>query len=375
MDKVGNEGVITVEESKTTETALEVVEGMQFDRGFISPYFVTDLEKTESVHENALILISDRKISSLKDMLPLLDEVVKAGRPLLVVAEDVEGEALATLIVNHVRGVLKCCAVKAPGFGDRRKAMLEDIAVLTGAQVVSEDLGLKLENASIAQLGSAKRIVVSKDDTTIIGGAGHREQIDGRVAQIRHEIEKTTSDYDREKLQERLAKLSGGVAVVRVGAPSEVEMKAKKEALDDAINATKAAVAEGIVPGGGLALLRCIEALRQEEAKTEGDEKTGVQILKRAVEAPTRQIAENSAVDAGVVVARMLGGKGNEGFDAERKEYVDLIEAGIIDPTKVVRVALENAVSVASVLLLTEATMTEVPEEKKERASEADMEM
>ena len=375
MDKVGNEGVITVEESKTTETALEVVEGMQFDRGFISPYFVTDLEKTESVHENALILISDRKISSLKDMLPLLDEVVKAGRPLLVVAEDVEGEALATLIVNHVRGVLKCCAVKAPGFGDRRKAMLEDIAVLTGAQVVSEDLGLKLENASIAQLGGTKRIVVSKDDTTIIGGAGRREQIDGRVAQIRREIEKTTSDYDREKLQERLAKLSGGVAVVRVGAPSEVEMKAKKEALDDAINATKAAVAEGIVPGGGLALLRCIEALRQEEAKTEGDEKTGVQILKRAVEAPTRQIAENSAVDTGVVVARMLGGKGNEGFDAERKEYVDLIEAGIIDPTKVVRVALENAVSVASVLLLTEATMTEVPEEKKERASEADMGM
>ena len=261
------------------------------------------------------------------------------------------------------------------GFGDRRKAMLEDIAVLTGAQVVSEDLGLKLENASIAQLGSAKRIVVSKDDTTIIGGAGHREQIDGRVAQIRHEIEKTTSDYDREKLQERLAKLSGGIAVVRVGAPSEVEMKAKKEALDDAINATKAAVAEGIVPGGGLALLRCIEALRQEEAKTEGDEKTGVQILKRAVEAPTRQIAENSAVDAGVVVARMLGGKGNEGFDAERKEYVDLIEAGIIDPTKVVRVALENAVSVASVLLLTEATMTEVPDEEKARASEADMGM
>jgi chaperonin GroEL len=373
MDKVGNEGVITVEESKTTETALEVVEGMQFDRGFISPYFVTDLEKTESVHENALILISDRKIFALKDMLPLLDEVVKAGRPLLVIAEDVEGEALATLIVNHVRGVLKCCAVKAPGFGDRRKAMLEDIAVLTGAQVVSEELGLKLENASIGQLGGAKRIVVSKDDTTIIGGAGGRAQIDGRAAQIRREIEKTTSDYDREKLQERLAKLSGGVAVVRVGAPSEVEMKAKKEALDDAINATKAAVAEGIVPGGGLALLRCIGAIRKEEAQAEGDEKTGVQILRRAVEAPTRQIAENSSVDAGVVVARMLGGSGNEGFDAGRKEYVDLIEAGIIDPTKVVRVALENAVSVASVLLLTEATLTEAPEEKKQGTNEADL--
>jgi len=348
---------------------------MQLDRGFISPYFVTDLEKSEAVHENALILISDRKISSLKDMLPQLDDVVKAGRPLLVVAEDVEGEALATLIVNHVRAVLKYCAVKAPGFGDRRKAMLEDIAVLTGAQVVSEELGLKLENVSIAQLGSAKRIVVSKDDTTIIGGAGGREQIDGRTAQIRREIENATSDYDREKLQERLAKLSGGVAVVRVGAPSEVEMKAKKEAFDDAINATKAAVAEGIVPGGGLALLRCIEAIRQEEAQADDDEKTGVQILKRAVEAPTRQIAENSAVDAGVVVARMISGKGNEGFDAERKEYVDLIEAGIIDPTKVVRVALENAVSVASVLLLTEATMTEVPEEKKERASEPDLGM
>src|SRR5271157_5238437 len=318
MDKVGNEGVITVEESKTTETALEVVEGMQFDRGFISPYFVTDLEKTESVHENALILISDRKISSLKDMLPLLDEVVKAGRPLLVVAEDVEGEALATLIVNHVRGVLKCCAVKAPGFGDRRKAMLEDIAVLTGAQVVSEDLGLKLENASIAQLGGTKRIVVSKDDTTIIGGAGHREQIDGRVAQIRREIEKTTSDYDREKLQERLAKLSGGVAVVRVGAPSEVEMKAKKEALDDAINATKAAVAEGIVPGGGLALLRAGRALSAIETQCEGDERTGVQILKRALEAPARQIADNSAVDGGVVVSRMLDGQGAYGFDAAR---------------------------------------------------------
>ena len=375
MDKVGNEGVITVEESKTTETTLEVVEGMQFDRGFISPYFVTDLEKTEAVLENALVLICDRKISVLKDMLSLLDEVAKSGSPLLVVAEDVEGEALATLIVNHIRGVLKSCAVKAPGFGDRRKAMLEDIAVLTGGQVVSEEVGLKLENVAIAQLGSAKRVVVGKDDTTIVGGAGDRKHIEGRTAQIRHEIENTTSDYDREKLQERLAKLLGGVAVIRVGAPSEAEMKTKKEALDDAISATKAAVAEGIVPGGGLALLRCIEAVQREEAECEDDERTGVQILKRALEAPTRQIAENSAVDGGVVVARMASGKGAEGFDAGRKQYVDLIEAGIVDPTKVVRVALENAVSVASVLLLTEATMTEIPEEKGARAAELDMAM
>ena len=375
MDKVGNEGVITVEESKTTETTLEVVEGMQFDRGFISPYFVTDLEKTEAVLENALVLICDRKISVLKDMLSHLDEVAKSGSPLLVVAEDVEGEALATLIVNHIRGVLKSCAVKAPGFGDRRKAMLEDIAVLTGGQVVSEEVGLKLENVAIAQLGSAKRVVVGKDDTTIVGGAGDRKHIEGRTAQIRHEIENTTSDYDREKLQERLAKLLGGVAVIRVGAPSEAEMKTKKEALDDAISATKAAVAEGIVPGGGLALLRCIEAVQREEAECEDDERTGVQILKRALEAPTRQIAENSAVDGGVVVARMASGKGAEGFDAGRKQYVDLIEAGIVDPTKVVRVALENAVSVASVLLLTEATMTEIPEEKGARAAESDMAM
>ena len=375
MDKVGNEGVITVEESKTTETTLEVVEGMQFDRGFISPYFVTDPEKTEAVLENALVLICDRKISVLKDLLPLLDEVAKSGRPLLVVAEDVEGEALATLIVNHIRGVLKSCAVKAPGFGDRRKAMLEDIAVLTGGQVVSEEVGLKLENVALAQLGGAKRVVIGKDDTTIVGGAGDRKQIEGRTAQIRREIEDTTSDYDREKLQERLAKLLGGVAVIRVGAPSEAEMKSKKEALDDAISATKAAVAEGIVPGGGLALLRCIDAVQREEAECQDDERTGVQILKRALEAPTRQIAENSAVDGGVVVARMSSGKGAEGFDAGRKRYVDLIEAGIVDPTKVVRVALENAVSVASVLLLTEATMTEIPEEKNMRAAEPDMAM
>ncbi len=373
MEKVGNEGVITVEESKTTETTLDVVEGMQFDRGFLSPYFITNPEKMEAVLEDALILISDRKIGALKDMLPLLEQVAKSARPLLVVAEDVEGEALATLIVNQLRGALKSCAVKAPGFGDRRKAMLQDIAVLTGGQVVSEELGLKLENVAVEQLGKAKRIVVDKDNTTIIGGTGDRKAIDGRIEQIRREVEKTTSDYDREKLKERLAKLSGGVAVIRVGAPSESEMKSKKEALDDAISATKAAVAEGIVPGGGLALLRCIAAVQDEEVKCQGDERTGVQILKRALEAPTRQIAENSAADGGVVVARMLSGKDNEGFDAARKEFVDLIEAGIIDPTKVLRVALENAVSVASVLMLTEATMTEIPEEKKERAAEPEM--
>ena len=375
MDKVGSEGVITVEESKTIETTLEVVEGMQFDRGFLSPYFITNPEKMEAVLEDALILISDRKISVLKDLLPLLEQVAKSGRPLLVVAEDVEGEALATLIVNQIRGAFKSCAIKAPGFGDRRKAMLQDIAALTGGQVVSEDLGINLEHVALEQLGKAKRVVIDKDNTTIISGGGDRKEINGRIEQIRREIEKTTSDYDREKLQERLAKLAGGVAVVRVGAPSESEMKSKKEALDDAISATKAAVAEGIVPGGGLALLRCIAALADEETKCEGDQKTGVRILKRALEAPTRQIAENSAVDGGVVVARMLSGKGNEGFDAERKEYVDLIEAGIIDPTKVVRIALENAVSVASVLLLTEATMTEIPEEKKERTAEPGMEL
>ena len=375
MDKVGGEGVITVEEAKTTETVLDVVEGMRFDRGFLSPYFITNPDKMEAVLEDCLILLSDRKIGALNDMIPLLEQIVKAAKPLLIVAEEVEGEALATLIVNQIRGALKSCAVKAPGFGDRRKAMLQDMAVLTGGQVISEELGLKLEHVKIEELGRAKRVVVDKDNTTIISGAGDRKEIDGRIEQIRREIEKTTSDYDREKLQERLAKLAGGVAVIRVGAPSEAEMKSKKEAFDDAISATKAAVAEGIVPGGGLALLRCIDAVTQEETKCEGDEKTGVQILKRALEAPTRQIADNSATDGGVVVARMLEGKGNYGFDAGRKQYVDLIEAGIIDPTKVVRVALENAVSVASTLLLTEATMTEVPEEAKQRASEPEMAM
>ncbi len=375
MDKVGNEGVITVEESKTTETVLEVVEGMQFDRGFLSPYFITNPETMEAVMEDCRILLSDRKIGALTDFIPLLEQVVKAATPLLVVAEDIEGEALATLIVNRLRGGLKSCAVKAPGFGDRRKAMLQDIAVLTGGLVIAEEVGLKLENVTLEQLGRAKRVVVDKDNTTIIGGAGQHADIQGRVEQIRREIEKTTSDYDREKLQERLAKLSGGVAVVRVGAPSEAEMKSRKEALDDAISATKAAVAEGIVPGGGLALLRCIDAVADEETKCEGDERTGVQILRRALDAPTRQIAENSAVDGGVVVARMIEGKGNYGFDAGRKEYVDLVEAGIIDPTKVVRIALENAVSVASVLLLTEATMTELPEAPKDRGAEAEMAM
>ncbi|MGZ3410973.1 MAG: chaperonin GroEL [Xanthobacteraceae bacterium] len=375
MEKVGGEGVITVEESKTTETVLEVVEGMQFDRGFVSPYFITNPEKMEAVLEDAFILLCDKKISALKDLITLFEQIAKSGRPLLVIAEDVEGEALATLIVNQLRGALKSCAVKAPGFGDRRKAMLQDIAELTGSQVISEELGVTLEHVALEQLGRAKRIVIDKDNTTIIGGAGDRKRIDGRIEQIRREIDKTTSDYDKEKLKERLAKLSGGVAVIRVGAPAEAEMKAKKEALDDAISATKAAVAEGIVPGGGLALLRCVAAVEQEEAKCVGDEKTGVQILKRSLEIPTRQIAENSAVDGGVVVARMMAGQGNYGFDAGRKEYVDLVEAGIIDPTKVVRVALENAVSVASVLLLTEATMTEIPEPMKEHATMPEMAM
>ena len=370
MEKVGGEGVITVEESKTTETLLDVVEGLQFDRGYMSPYFVTNTEKMEAVLEDPFVLLTDRKVGMVKDLLPLLELVAKSGKPIILVAEDIEGEALATLIVNQIRGVLRSVAVKAPGFGDRRKAMLQDMAVVVGGQVISEEVGLRLEDVKLDQLGRAKRVVVNKDTTTIIGGLGQRPAIEGRMQQIRHEIETTTSDYDREKLEERLAKLAGGVAVVRVGAPSESEMKAKKDALDDAINATKAAVEEGIVPGGGLALLRLTAALEREEAATAGDERTGVQILRRALEAPARQIAENSAVDGGVVVNRMLNSAGNIGFDAATKQYVDLFEAGIVDPTKVVRIGLENAVSVASVLLLTEATMTELPEEKRHAPGE-----
>ena len=375
MEKVGGEGVITVEESKTTETALDVVEGMQFDRGYISPYFITNADKMLAELEDPFILIADKKLSGLQALLPMLEAVVQSGKPLLVVAEDVEGEALATLVVNKLRGGLRVAAVKAPGFGDRRKAMLEDIASLTGGQVISEDLGIKLENVNLDMLGRAKRVMIEKETTTIVEGAGKKADIDGRIKQIKQQIAETTSDYDREKLQERLGKLAGGVAVIRVGAPSESEMKSKKEALDDAISATKAAVSEGIVPGGGLALLRCVDAVAEVEAQCEGDERTGVQILKRALDAPARQIADNSAVDGGVVVARMLDSKGNHGFDAARKQYVDLVEAGIIDPTKVVRIALENAVSVASVLLLTEATMTELPEPNKERAAQTELPM
>ena len=366
MEKVGGDGVITVEESKTTETALEVLEGMQFDRGYLSPYFITDPPNMEAVLEDAYILMCDRKLAVLKDLLALLEQLAKVSRPVLVIAEDIEGEALATLIVNQVRGVLKSCAVRAPGFGERRKALLEDIATLTGGTVLAEELGSKLEDATLEQLGRARRIVVDKDSTTLIGGAGEKSRIEARIRMLHKEIDDATSDYDRDKLKERLAKLAGGVALIKVGAPSESEMKARKEALDDAISSTKAAVAEGIVPGGGLALLRASSAVLAVQNECAGDERTGAQILRRALEAPTRQIAENSAADGGVVVDRMLNGSGNTGFDAAANRFVDLLEAGIVDPVKVVRTALENAVSVASVLLLTEATLTERPEKPSE---------
>jgi chaperonin GroEL len=341
---------------------------MQFDRGYLSPYFVTNPEKMLAELEDPFILLHDKKITNMKDLLPILEQVAKTSRSLLVIAEDVEAEAMATLVVNKIRGVLPCAAVKAPGFGDRRKDLMQDMALLTGGKVLVEELGIKIDSLTITDLGQARRVVIDKDTTTIIGGAGSKTAIEGRCNEIRQQIGDTTSDYDREKLKERLAKLAGGVAVIRVGAPSEAEMKSRKEAFEDAISATKAAIAEGIVPGGGLALLRTIEAVDMEASESEGDEHTGLLILKRALEAPARQIAENSAVDGGVVVEKMRSGSGSFGFDASRNQYVDLVEAGIIDPTKVVRIALENAVSVASVLLLTEATLTEVPEQKAEAA-------
>ena len=373
LEKVGLEGAVTVEEAKGTETSAEVVEGMQFDRGYLSPYFVTDPEKMEVGLEQAYVLLHEKRITVMKDLLPILEQIAKAGRPVLIVAEDVEGEALATLVLNKIRGVLGCVAVKAPGFGDRRRAMLDDIAVLTGGKVLAEELGLKLEGLALTDLGQAKRVLVTREDTTIIGGAGARDAIEGRCRDLRHQIEETDSDYDRDRLKERLAKLSGGVAVVRVGAASETELASRKEAVEDAISATRAAMAEGIVPGGGLALLRAIDAVAAEESKVEGDERTGVRILKRALEAPTRQIAENSAADGGVVVERMRASAGAMGFDAATGRYVDLVEAGIIDPTKVVRLALEHAVSVASVLLLAEATLTELPESASERPEPKDV--
>ncbi|HSQ64002.1 MAG TPA: chaperonin GroEL [Polyangiaceae bacterium] len=362
VEKVGTEGVITVEEAKGTETSVEVVQGMMFDRGYLSPYFVTDPNRMECVLTDPLVLVHDKRIGAMKDLLPVLEHVAKEGRSLLLIAEEVEGDALATLVVNKIRGTLSCVAVKAPGFGDRRKAILEDIAVLTGARVVSEETGLKLEHVQPEHLGRCSRVVVRQDDTTIVGGQGDERSIQGRIQQLRKLIEESKSDYDREKLEERLAKLVGGVAVVRVGAPSEAELKARKEGFEDAISATKAAVAEGIVPGAGLTLIRAADALLAEEGKCDGDERSGLRVLRLSLEAPTRQLAENSGVDAGVVVDRMRGGKGAFGFDAGRGVYGDLVEFGIIDPTKVVRIALENAVSVASVLLLTEATMTDIPE-------------
>jgi len=364
MNKVGKEGVITVEEAKAMETTLEVVEGMQFDRGYISPYFVTDPERMEVVLEDPYFLIHEKKISNMKDLLPLLEQIAKMGRPLMIIAEDVEGEALATLVVNRLRGTLKVCAVKAPGFGDRRKAMMEDLAILTGGQVVAEDLGIKLENVSVNDLGTAKTVRIDKDNTTVVDGGGSRKDLEARVKQIRAQVEETTSDWDREKLQERLAKLIGGVAVINVGAATETEMKERKARVEDALNATRAAVEEGIVPGGGVALLRCISAL--EKVKLDGEEQLGVSVLKRALEEPIRQIANNAGHEGSVVVERVKNEKGAQGFNAETEKYEDLTKAGVIDPTKVVRFALQNAASVASLLLTTEATVAEKPEEKEQ---------
>jgi len=363
MEKVGKEGVITVEEAKGMETTLEIVEGMQFDRGYLSPYFVTDPEKMEVHLEDPYILLNEKKISVMKDLIPILEQIAKMGRPLLLIAEEVEGEALATLVVNKLRGTLKVAAAKAPGFGDRRKAMLEDIAILTGGQVISEDLGLKLENVTLNDLGTAKRVSLDKDNTTIVDGGGSRKSLEGRVKQIRAQIDETTSDYDREKLQERLAKLIGGVAVINVGAATETEMKEKKDRVEDALNATRAAVEEGIVPGGGVAFLRVLKAL--DKLDLTGEEKMGVNIIRRALEEPMRQIANNAGFEGSVVVQKVMEAKGNLGFNAETGKYEDLMDAGIIDPTKVARFALQNAASVAGLLLTTEAMVAEKPEKKK----------
>jgi len=363
MEKVGNDGTITVEEAKGIETTLEIVEGMQFDKGYLSPYFVTNTETMECVLENCYILIHEKKISSLKDLLPLLEQIAKSGKPLLIIAEDVEGEALATLVVNKIRGTIQCCAVKAPGFGDRRKAMLEDIAILTGGLAITEDLGRSLENIALSDLGCAKRVVIDKDTTTIVEGAGKNSDIMGRINLIRRQIEETTSDYDREKLQERLAKLAGGVAVINVGAATEIEMKEKKARVEDALHATRAAVEEGIVPGGGVALLRCQEAI--DEIKLEGDELIGAQIVKRALEEPLRQLAANAGDEGATVVQNVKAKKGSIGYNAETGEYEDLLKAGIIDPTKVTRCALQNASSIASLLLTTEVLVAEIPEPEK----------
>jgi chaperonin GroEL len=367
MEKVGKDGVITVEEAKAIETSLEIVEGMQFDRGYLSPYFVTDAERMECVLENALVLIHEKKISAMKDLLPLLEQVAKLGQPLLIVAEDLEGEALATLVVNKLRGTLNAAAVKAPGYGDRRKAMLEDIAIVTGGKAITEDLGIKLENLKLDDLGKAKKITIDKDNTTIVEGGGTAKDVEGRVKQLRTQIDETTSDYDREKLQERLAKLVGGVAVIKVGAATETEMKEKKARVEDAMHATKAAVEEGIVAGGGVALLRCLGAVAA--VKAEGDEAVGVSIIRRALEEPLRQIAGNAGHEGAVVVARVRELKGDEGFNAQTDVYENLVEAGIIDPTKVVRCALQNAASIASLLLSTEAVICEIPAEKTDGRS------